>query len=238
MDNGVEGKVMTEALEDEVVSETPKIDTTIKIEGEVKVKAEGILRIIEEEVKITFHRVDAGHGMVTIRVIVTEIIGIETMIATIMAVEVGDGITTEGKVIVIEDGEGNGTQIPSIHNKNTHKIMRHKIITSPHLWDVNINIKCRMSNTCPTHNCHNNIHRDLPHNHGKLPIYVSYVRIKAIMIINANLQAILWPEHKKPLIKATHTIIKIQVKGNGQTGITTMTTRMANLFSSGGSQCR
>ena len=122
---------MTEALEDEVVSETPKIDTTIKIEGEVKVKAEGTLRIIEEEVKITFRGVDAGHGMVMIRVIVTEIIGIETMIATIMTVEVGDGITTEGKVIVIEDGEGNGTQIPSIQTRILTKLCGTKSLPAP-----------------------------------------------------------------------------------------------------------
>ena len=57
------------------------------------------------------------------------------------------------------------------------------------------------------------------------------------MIINANLQMISWPEHKKPLIKDAHTITKTQIKGNGQMGTMTTMTPMASLFSKGGSQC-
>ena len=109
MDNGVEGEVTIKALEDEVVSETPRIDTTIKIVEEVEVKAEETLRTIEAEVKITFRGVHAGLGTVTIPVIVIETIEIETMTAIAMAVEVEDGITIEARVIVIEDREGDGT---------------------------------------------------------------------------------------------------------------------------------
>ena len=55
------------------------------------------------------------------------------------------------------------------------------------------------------------------------------------MIINANLQVISWPEHKKLLIKDAHTITKTQIKGNGQMGTMTTMTPMASLFSKGGS---
>ena len=50
---------------------------------------------------------------------------------------------------------------------------------------------------------------------NKPQIFVSCVIVKAITIINANLQAILWPAHKKPLIKADHTATKTLIMGNG-----------------------
>ena len=110
MDNGAGDAAMTAIPGDEVDLETPKIDMIIKIEGEVKVKAEGSLMIIEEEVKITSRRVDVGCGKTMILEIVIEIIGIETTMAKITGVEVGDGKVTEDRVIVIEDGEGIGTR--------------------------------------------------------------------------------------------------------------------------------
>ena len=117
---------------------------------------------------------------------------------------------------------------PNIHNKSTPQITHHQIITGPHQWNVN---------TLPTHNRRNNTTRGHLHNHAKLQIYVNYVKIKAIMTINASSPAILWPEHKRHLIKADHITIKSRVKGIGQMGRTTMKTQMANLFSSGGSRC-
>ena len=212
-------------------------DMKIKIEGEVEVKVEGSLMIIGDEVKITFRGEDAGHGKTMIPVIVTEIIGIEITMAKITVIEVGDGTATGDKVMVIEAEADDGTKTPNIHNKNTHKIIHHLIITGPHPWDVNTSIKCCMSNTHPTHNHLNSIPRGRPHNHDKLQIYVSYVKIKATMIINASSQVTLWPEHKRHLIKAVCIIIKNQVKGNGQMGIMTMMTLMANLFSKRGSRC-
>ena len=55
------------------------------------------------------------------------------------------------------------------------------------------------------------------------------------MTINANLQVISWPEHKKLLIKDVRTITRTQIKGNGQMGKMTIMTPMASLFSKGGS---
>ena len=167
----------------------------------------------------------------------TETIGKETMTVTVMAIEVGDGMATEGKVIARDDGEGDGIQIPTILRKNIHKTIRHKITTSPLLWDDNINTNCPMSNTLPTHNHNSNTHRGHPHNRDKWPIYVSCVRIKSTMIINANLPVISWPEHKKHLIKATCIILMFHIKENGQMGIMIMMTPMANLFSKRGSRC-
>ena len=141
---------------------------TIKIEGEVKVKEEGSSRITEEEVKIISLMVDADNGMVMTWVTVTEIIGIEIMTVIIMEIEVGDGMVIEGKVIVIEDGEDDGIQIPNTRNRITHNTTQTKTITGPLLWDANINTNCPMSNTHPTHNRNSSIHSDHPHNRDKL----------------------------------------------------------------------
>ena len=47
----------------------------------------------------------------------------------------------------------------------------------------------------------NNINHKCQLHRNKLQISVSCVIVKAITTINANLQATLWPAHKKPLIK-------------------------------------
>ena len=120
-------------------------------------------------------------------------------------------------------------------NKITHNTIQIKIITGPLLWDANINTNCPMSKTGPTHNRNSSTHSDHLHNRDKRPTYVSCVRTKATMTINASLQEILWPKHKKRSTKAVRTITKIQIKGNGQTGTTIMMTPMASLFSKGGS---
>ena len=231
--NEVEGTVVTMVLEDGAALEIPIIAMTIKIKGEVKVKEEGSLQITEEEVKIISLMVDADNRMVMTWVTMTEIIGIEIMTVIIMEIEVGDGMVIEGKVIVIEDGEDNGIQVPNTHNRITHNTTQTKTITSPLLWDANINTNCPMSNTHPTHNSNSSIHSDHPHNRDKQLTYVSCVRTKATMTISANLQVILWPKHKRPLTKAVCIITKTPLKGNGRTG--TMMTPMPNLFSKGGS---
>ena len=145
----------------------------------------------------------------------TEIIGIEIMTVLVMEIEVGDGMAIEGKVMVIEDGEDDGIQIPNTHNRITHNTIQTKIITRPLLWDANININCPMSNTHPTHNRNSSIPSDHPHNRDKRLTYVSCVRTKATMTINANLQVILWPEHKRPSTKTVCIITKTPIKGNG-----------------------
>ena len=238
MANEVEGTVATVVLEDGAVLETLIIGMIIKIEGEVEVKEEGSMWTTEEEVKTISLVVDADNGMVTTRVTVTEIIGIEIMTVTIVEIEVGDGMVIEGKVTVIEDREDNGIQIPNTLNRITHNTIQTKTITGPLLWDANINTNCPMSNTHPTHKCNSSIHSGHPHNHNKLLTYVSCVRIKATMTINANLQVILWHEHKRPSTKAVRITTKTPIKGNGRMGTTIMMTPMASLFSKGGSRCR
>ena len=84
----------------------------------------------------------------------------------------------------------------------------------------------------------NNINHKCQLHLNKLQIFVSCVIVKAITTINANLQVILWPAHKKPLIKADHTATKTLIMGNGHKAKMITMTLMSNLFSSGGSQCR
>ena len=237
VDNEGEGTAKTAVLKDGATLETLTIDMIIRIEGEVKVKEEGSLQITEEEVKIIFLEADADNGMVMTWVTMIEIIGIEIMMVITMGTEVGDGMAIEGKVIVTGDGEDTGTQTPNTLNKNIHNTIPIRIITGPLPWVKSININCPISNTRTTHNRNSSIHSDHLHNCGKWPIYVSCVKIKAIMTINVNFQAISWPELRKPLIKAIHTITRTQIKGIGQTGTTIMTTPLASLFSKGGSRC-
>ena len=209
----------------------------IKINGEVEVNGKGSMWRIEEEGKTTFPEGDEDNGMVMTRVTVKETKGIQIMTAKIMGTEVGDGMAAEGKAIVIGEGEEDGTQIPNILNKNTHNNTQSKITIGPLQWVVNTNIRCLTNSTHPTYN-HNSItHKDHPHNHVKQKISVSCVKIKAIMTINANLQVISWPDHRKPLIKDIRTTTKTRIKGNGQMRTTIIMTPMASLFSKGGSQC-
>ena len=237
VDNEDKGADKTTALEDVEVMETLIIGMKIKIEGEVEVKEKGSLQTIEEEVKIIFLEGNEDNGMVMTWVTVTETIGTEIMMGKIMGTELGDGMAIEDKGIVIEDREGDGTQIPNILNKNTHSNHNTpiQIIISPLRWVISTNIRCHMSSTHSTRNRNNSIHRDHQPNCTKQQIYVSCVKIKAIMTINANLQATLWPKRKKLLIRDVHTINRTQVKENGQMGKMTTMTPMANLFSKGGS---
>ena len=87
------------------------------------------MQIIEEEVKIISLKGDEDNGMVTTWVTMTEIIGTEIMMARIVGTKVGDGMAKEVKVIVIGEGEEDGTQIPSILNKSTHNDTQIRIIT-------------------------------------------------------------------------------------------------------------
>ena len=237
MANEAEAVVVTAVLKDGAALDIRIIVMTIKIEREVEVKEEGSSQTTEEEVKIISLAVDIDNGMVMILVTATEIIGIEIMTVIITEIEVEDGRVIEGKVTVIEDGEDDGIQIPNTHHKITLNTIQTKTIIGPCLWDANINTNCPMSNTHPTHNCNSSIHSDHLHNHDKRLIYVSCVRTKATMTINANLQGILWLEHKRLLTKAVHTITKIPIKGNGRMGTMIMMTPMVNLFSKGGSRC-
>ena len=94
-----------------------------------------------------------------------------------------------------------------------------------------------MVNTHTSPSNHNTRHK-CQHPLNKPLIFVNCATVKAIMTTNANLQAILWHAHKKPLIKADHTVTKTLIMGNGHKVTVTTMTQMGNLFSSGGSRCR
>ena len=157
-------------------------------------------------------------------------------------------LTVEDGIIIIEvkdivigaEGEDgipiSNITIQGINNKPNFQT---QIIIIHHLWDINTDTQSNMSNTHTLNNNNNNINPKCCQLHLNKPqIFVSCVIIKDITIINANLQAILWPAHKKPSIKADHTATKTQIMGNGHMAIMMTMTLMGNLFSSGGSRCR
>ena len=173
---------------------------------------------------------------------VTEIIGIEIPKVKVILTGVEDGI-----IIIIEvtdimiraEGE-DGTPISNItiQDINMNPNFQAQVIIVHHLWDINTGTQSHMSNT-HTPNNNNNINLKCHQLHlNKLQIFVSCVIVRAIMTINANLQVISWPAHKKPSIKADHTATKTLIMGTGHMVKMITMTQMGNLFSNGGSQCR
>ena len=211
----------------------------IKIEEPTVVKDNGTFNIIEGEGKKIHFKGTEDNGMEIILITVTETIGIEIPMVKVIQTSVEDGIIiTEVKdIVIVEEGEDgipiNNITIQGINNNPNFQT---QIIIVHHLWDINTDIQSHMSNTHTPNN--NNINRKCCQLHlNKLQIFVSCVIVKAITIINANLQVILWPAHKKPLIKADHTVTKTLITGTGHMAIM-ITTLMGNLFSNGGSRCR
>ena len=209
-----------------------------KIEVSVVVKDSRISNIIEGKAKITRFEGTKDSGMEMTLITVTETIEIEILTVRIILIGAEDGTITEVRDIVIgEEGEDgipiSNTMIQGINNRPS---LQTRIIIVHHLWDINTDTLFHMSNThIPSNNnispkCHQ-------HHHNKLQTFVNYVTIKGIMIINANLQVISWPAHKKPLIKADHTAIETLIMANGHMVTLITTTLMGNLFSSGGSRC-
>ena len=155
---------------------------------------------IEVEVKTPHFEDVENHGMVTISIIGKETIGIDMEIIKVILTGGEDGMVIDVKVAVTGAGEDAGTPIPIIHNRATHN--NHNIqtlIIIIHLqWAIDIDTKYPMNNIPVIRHSRPNIsHNEFQHNHIKLQIYVNCVRIKAITIISANLQAILWHEHRK-----------------------------------------
>ena len=207
-----------------------------KIEVLVMVKASRISSIIEGKVKITRFEGIADNGMEMTLIIVTETIEIEIPMTKIFLVEADDGTIIGDKDIVIgEEGEDglplSNTMTQAINNKPS---FRAPIIILHHRWDMNTDTLFHMSSTHipSSNNISPKCHQD---DHNKLQTFVNYVIIKAIMIINANLQVISWPAHKKLLIKADHTAIRTLIMGNGHRARRITVTLMTNLFSSRGS---
>ena len=210
----------------------------IKIEELALVKDTRIFNTIEGEGKKIHLEGTDDNGMEMTRITMTETTGIEIPMVKVIQTGVEDGIIiTEVKdIVIVEEGEDgipiNNIMIQGINNNPNFQT---QIIIVHHLWDINTDIQSHMSNT-HTPNNNNNINRKCRQLHlNKLQIFVSCVIVKAIMTIDANLQVILWPVHKKPSIKADHTAIKTLITGTGHMAIMITTTLMGNLFSNGGS---
>ena len=190
--------------------------------------------------RITHIEVDEDSGMEMTRITVTETIGIEIPMVKVILTGVEDGIIiTEVKDIVIMEGGEDGIPISNImiQGINRNPNFPIQIIIIHHRWNINTDTQSHMANIhTPSNN--NNINHKCQLHLNKLQIFVNCVIVKAIMTINANLQVILWPAHKKPLIKADHTVTKTLVMGTGHKAKMITMTLMGNLFSSRGSQCR
>ena len=189
--------------------------------------------------KITHIEVDEDSGMEMTQITMTETIGIEIPMVKVTLTRVEDGIIiTEVKdTVIVEEGE-DGIPISNItiQGINRNPNFQIQIIIVHHRWDINTDTQSHMVNT-HTPSSNNNINHKYQLHLNKLQIFVSFVIVKAITTINANLQVILWPAHKKPLIKADHMATKTLIMGNGHKAKMTTMTLMGNLFSSGGSRC-
>ena len=232
----------TDAIEVPVAMETQATLITgmiIKIEELATVKDNGIFTIIKGEGKKTHFEADKDSGMEMTLITMTETIQIEIPKVKVILIGVEDGIIIiEVKDIVIgEEGE-DGIPISNItiQGINNNPNFQTQIIIIHPLWDINTDTQAHMSNTHTPNN--NNINPKCSQRHlSKLQIFVSYVIVKAITIVNANLQAISWPACKKLSIKADHTAIRTLITGTGHMATMITMTLMGSLFSNGGSRC-
>ena len=231
-----------DATEVPVAMETEEILITgmiSKIEEPVAVKDNGTFNTIEGEGKIIHFEGFENNGIEMTLITVTETTGIEIPMVKVILTGAEDGIIIIGvkDIVIVEEGEG-GIPISNItiQGINKNPSFQTQIIIAHHLWDINTDTQFHMSNThTPNSNNINPKCRQLHRN--KLQIFVSCVIVKAITIINANLQVISWPARKKPSIKADHTAIRTLIRGTGHMVTMIIMTLMGNIFSSGGSQC-
>ena len=237
-DNAAEDGDMIEVPVVVEMDETPITGMITRNAELAAVKDNETFSIIEGVDKKTHIEVDADSGMEMTLITVTEIIGIEIMRdkVTLMGVEDGIIITEVKHIVIVEEGDDgipvHNIMIQGISRSPSFKI---QIIIAHHPWDINTDTQSHMANI-PIPSNNNSINHKGQRHRNKPQIFVSCVIVKAITII--NLQAILWPVHKKPLIKADHTVTKTLTKGNGHKGKMITMTLMGNLFSSGGSRCR
>ena len=169
----------------------------------------------------------------------TETIGIEIPIVKVILTEVEDGILiieVKDTVIVEEGDDGILISNITIQGINRSPNFQIQIIIVHPRWAISTDTQSHMASTHTLRNS-NNMHHKCQHHLNKPQISVSCVIVKAIMIINANLQVTSWPAHKKPLIKADHKATKTLIMGNGHKAKVTTMTLMGNLFSSRGSRC-
>ena len=239
-DNAAEDVEITEALVDVEIMAILITDMTIKNEDPEAVKDNAILIIVEGVVMIIHIEDEEDSGMEMTRITVTETIGIEIMIVKVILTGVDDGIIiVEVKDIVIVGEGDDGIPISSIMTQGTNRNPNFKtqIAIDHPRWDINTDTQSHMV-SIHTHHNNNSTRHKCQGLRNKPLIFVNCATVKAIMITNANLQATLWHAHKKPLIKADHTVTKTLIMGNGHKAKVTTMTQMGNLFSSGGSRCR
>ena len=213
---------------------------TIKNEDLDVVKDNTIITTVEGVVTIIHIEDEADNGMQMTQITMTETIGIEIPIVKVILTGVEDGIIiVEVKdIMIVEEGD-DGIPISSIMTQGTTRNPNFKtqITTAQPRWDINTDTQSHMV-SIHTHHNNNSTRHKCQRLLNKPLIFVNCATVKAIMITNANLQATLWHAHKKPLIKADHTVTKTLIMGNGHKAKVTTMTQMGNLFSSGGSRCR
>ena len=208
----------------------------IKIEDLATVKDNGTFNIIEGEVKIIHFEGAEDSGIEMTLITVTEITGIEIPKVKVILTGAEDGTIVEVRDIVIgEEGE-DGILISNttIQGTTNRPNLQTQIIIVHNPWAISTDTQSHMSNIHTPNNNNTSCKCHQPH-HNKLRIFVNCVRVRAIMIINANLQVILWPAQKKPSTKAAHITTKILITGSGHMATLIIMTLMGNLFSSGGS---
>ena len=213
---------------------------TIKNE-DLDAAKDNVIQITVEGVVMIIHTEDEEDSwMEMTRITVIETIGIEIMMVKVILIGVDDGIIiVEVKdTVIVEEGD-DGIPISSIMTQGTNRNPNFKTqITIDHpRWDINTDTQSHMV-SIHTHHNNNSTRHKCQRLLNKPLIFVNYATAKAIMITNANLQATLWHAHKKPLIKADHTVTKTLIMGNGHKVTVTTMTLMGNLFNSGGSRCR
>ena len=239
-DNAAEDVEIIEAPMDVEIAEILITDMTIKNAELAAVKGNAILIMVEGAVKIIHIEDDEDSGMEMTRITMTETIEIEILIVKVILTGVEDGIIIiEVKDIVIAEEGDDGIPISSTMIQGINKNPNFKIlITTDHpRGNINSDTQSHMV-SINTHCNNNNTRHKCQHLLNKPRIFVNCVIVKAIMIINANLLATLWPAHKKPLIKADPTVTKTLIMGNGHKANVITMTQMGNLFSSRGSRCR
>ena len=238
-DNAAEDAENTEALVDVEIMAILITDMTIKNVDLETVKDNVILTTVEGVVKIIHIEDDEDSGMEMTQITMTETIGIEIPIVKVILTGVEDGIiTVEVKDIVIVEEGDDGIPISSIMIQGINRNPNFKIqITTYHpRWDINTETQPHMV-SIHTHRNNNNTRHKCQRLLNKPLISVNCATVNAIMITNANLQATLWHTHKKPLIKADHTVTRTLIMGNGHKAKVITMTQMGNLSSSGGSRC-
>ena len=239
-DNAAEDADMIEVPVAMEVEATPITGMITRSAELAMVKDKETFIIIKGVDKITHIEVDVDSGMEMTRITMTGTTGIEIPMVkvTLTGVENGIIITEVKDTVIVEEGE-DGIPISNItiQGINRNPNFQIQIMIVHHRWDTNTDTQSHMANThIPSNN--NNINHKGQLHRNKLQIFVSCVIVKAIMTINVNLQAILWPAHKKPSIKADHTATKTLIMGTGHKAKMITMTLMGNLFSSRGSRCR